>query len=163
MASTSQTSLLMWSITDFNDQSRFTFTDCQEVCKCLSVIFTISLSWMLHHKSYPWGTLREDCTSRLSHLGFFSSHLTVIISENLFLSFFRFTFIPNILLSFISSQLTTWFCHNSQKTSMPRYERVTAFVNLINVTMISKVLNLHNGICLIKVVPTETWVHNSIF
>ena len=118
---------------------------------------------MLHHKSDPWGTLREDHTSRLPHLGFFSSHLTAITSENLFSSFFSFTFIPKILLSFISSQLTTWFCHNSQKTSMPPvhpcmfYERVIAFVNLTIVTMISKVLNLHNGICMIEeVVPTDT-------
>ena len=125
---------------------------------------------MLHHKSDPWGTLREDHTSRLPHLGFFSSHLTAITSENLFSSFFSFTFIPKILLSFISSQLTTWFCHNSQKTSMPPvhpcmfYERVIAFVNLTIVTMISKALNLHNGICMMEeVVPTDTWVHNSIF
>ena len=52
--------------------------------------------------------------------------LTLIIDENLLFSFFSFTFKPNILQSFISSQLTTRFCHDSQKTSMPSTFRLTA-------------------------------------
>ena len=55
----------------------------------------------------------------LLHLRTFSSHLTVIIGKVLLLSFFSFTFQPKILQTFISSQLTTWFRHDSQKTSMP--------------------------------------------
>ena len=36
------------------------------------------------------------------------------------------------------------------------YDSVIAFVNLINVTMIVKVLNLYShGICMIEVVPTD--------
>ena len=47
-------------------------------------------------------------------------HLIVIFGENLLSSFFSSTIKPKILQSFISSQLTTWFCHDFQKTSMPR-------------------------------------------
>ena len=65
------------------------------------------------------GTFRDNHTSDLSHLSTFSSYLNVIIGENLFTPFFSFTFKPKILQSFISSQLTTWFRHDSQKTSMP--------------------------------------------
>ena len=36
------------------------------------------------------------------------------------------------------------------------YENVIDFINLINVTMIVKVLNLYSGICIIEVVPTDT-------
>ena len=68
---------------------------------------------------YVWGTFCDDCTSRLSHLSRLSSHLPVIIGENLLSSFFIFTFKPKILQSFTCSQLTTCFRHNSQKTSMP--------------------------------------------
>ena len=66
-----------------------------------------------------WATYPDNHMSRLSHLSTFSSHLTVVIAENLLLSFFSFTFKPKTLQSFISSQLTTYFCHDSQKTSMP--------------------------------------------
>ena len=69
--------------------------------------------------THNWGTYRGDHTSPLSHLSTLSSHLTVSIGKNLLLSFFSFTFEPKILQSFISSQLTTWFCHDSQKTSLP--------------------------------------------
>ena len=55
-----------------------------------------------------WGSYCDGGTSRLSHLSSFSSHLTVIIGENLLLSFFSFTFKPKIFQSFISSQLTTF-------------------------------------------------------
>ena len=41
--------------------------------------------------------------------------------ENLLSSFFSFTFKPKILQSSISSQLTTWFRYDSQKTSMPPF------------------------------------------
>ena len=67
---------------------------------------------------FQWGTYRDDPTSRLSHLSTFSSYLTAIIGENLLLSFFSFNFKLKILQSFISSQLTTCFGHNSQKTSI---------------------------------------------
>ena len=77
---------------------------CQKFCK-------------LHR--YDRGTYRDDHSSLLSHLSTFSSLLTVIKGENLLSSFFSFTFKPKILQSFISSQSTTWFCHDSQKTSMP--------------------------------------------
>ena len=40
--------------------------------------------------------------------------------QKLLSSFFSFTFKLKILQSFISSQLTTWFCHYSQKTCMPQ-------------------------------------------
>ena len=69
--------------------------------------------------SCSWGTYHDDCTPCLSHLRTFSPHITVIIDEELLSSFFSFTFKPKILQSFISSQLTTWFRHDSQKTSMP--------------------------------------------
>ena len=41
-----------------------------------------------------WGSYCDGGTSRLSHLSSFSSHLTVIIGENLLLSFFSFTLNP---------------------------------------------------------------------
>ena len=50
---------------------------------------------------------------------FFLSYLTFIIGKILLLSFFSFIFKAKILQSFISSQLTTWFSHDSQKASMP--------------------------------------------
>ena len=65
-----------------------------------------------------WGTYRHICTSHFSYLRTFPSHLTFIDSKNLLSSFFTFTLKPKILQSFISSQLTTWFCHDSQITSM---------------------------------------------
>ena len=70
------------------------------------------------YENQIWGTNRDDCTSRLPHFRTFLSHLTVIIGKNLQSSFFSFTFKPKILQSFISSQLTTWFCEDSYKTSM---------------------------------------------
>ena len=69
--------------------------------------------------AFGGGTYRDAHTSRLSCLSTFYSHLTVIIGENLLLSFFKFTFKPKNLQRLISSQLTTWFCHDSQKTRMP--------------------------------------------
>ena len=66
---------------------------------------------------FQWGTYRDDRTSRLSHLSTFSSHLIVIISEHFLSSFFTFTYKLEILQSIISSQFTTWFCHNSKMTS----------------------------------------------
>ena len=48
-----------------------------------------------------------------------SSHLLVITSENLPLSFYSFTLKPKISQKFISAQLATWFCHDSQNISMP--------------------------------------------
>ena len=74
-------------------------------------------NWEL--SNYSWGTYRNDRTSRLSHLITFPSHLNVIIGENLLLSFFSYTFKPEILQSYITSHLTSWFCHDSQKASMP--------------------------------------------
>ena len=59
------------------------------------------------------GTYRDNIASHLSLLSTFSSHLTVIIGENLLSSFFSFTFKAKILQYFISSQLTIWFCHYS--------------------------------------------------
>ena len=48
-------------------------------------------------------------------------------------SFFNFTFKPKILKTFISSQLTTWFCRNSQKTNMPPLNMRVAYpMNLIS-------------------------------
>ena len=64
------------------------------------------------------GTYRDDRTSWLSHLRTFSSHFTFIISKKLLSPFFNFSFQPKVLQSFISSQLTTWFRHDSQKTSI---------------------------------------------
>ena len=65
-----------------------------------------------------WGTYRDDRTSRLSHWRTFFSHLTVIIGKKLLSSFFSFTFKHKILQNLTSSQLTTWFSHDSQKTGM---------------------------------------------
>ena len=83
------------------------------------------------------GTLRDDHTSDLSHLSTFFSHLNVIIGENLLLSFFSSTFEPKVLQSFISSQLTTWFCHNSQKTNMPPNTCTLLIIDLILLPPIS--------------------------
>ena len=61
------------------------------------------------HLVHSWGTYRDNRALRLSHLGAFSSHLTVIIGENLLSSFFiRHFFTVN-----------NCFRHDSQKTSMP--------------------------------------------
>ena len=73
---------------------------------------------------YQWYTLlviliHMDHTSPLSHLSTFSSYLAVIVGGNLLSSFFSFTFKPKFFQRFISSQLTTWFRNDSQKTSIP--------------------------------------------
>ena len=53
-----------------------------------------------------------------SYASYFPTYLSLLAnfcSRQSSSSHFR----PTILRSFISSQLTTWFCHYSQKTSMP--------------------------------------------
>ena len=75
-----------------------------------------------------WGTCRDNRTSCLSHLRTFSSHLTVNIDKNLLSSISSFTFKLKILQNFISSQLTKWFQHDSQKFSMAPY----TVINIIN-------------------------------
>ena len=85
----------------------------------------LCLCYVYEQISDKWGTYRDDHTSHLSYVRTFSSHLTVtvIIGKSLLASIFSFTFKPKILQSFISSQLTTWLCHDSQKTSMPPTNR----------------------------------------
>ena len=84
-----------------------------------SMIAYIIFSEYFWKFQWKWGTFRDDRTSRLPYLSTLYFRFTVIIGENLLSSFFSFTFNPTILQSLISSQLTTWFCHYSQKTSMP--------------------------------------------
>ena len=84
-----------------------------------TIIFTFSILKISIIYFIFLETYRDDRASRFSHLSTFSSHFTVIIGENLLASFFSFIFKPKILQSFVSSQLTTWFHYNSQKTSMP--------------------------------------------
>ena len=83
-----------------------TLKDCYRlVHNCRKIVawklWSIFIHWSLR------GTYRDRRASRLSHLRTFSSHLTVIIGENLL-----------VILIFISSQLATWFCHYSEKSSM---------------------------------------------
>ena len=81
--------------------------------------------WVVNHTNIPglvWTTnpvYRWSSYFMLVTFKRLSFPLTVIIDENLLLSFFSFTFKPNTLQSIISSQLKTRFRHGSQKTSMP--------------------------------------------
>ena len=64
-------------------------------------------------------TYHHDRTSRLTCLSTFSSNITVVVCENLLSPLFSFVFKSGILQSIISPQLTKWFHHDSQNTSIP--------------------------------------------
>ena len=108
------------------------------------------------------GTYRDDRASPLSHLSTFSSHLTVIIGEDLLSSFFSFTFKPKILQSFIFSQLTTWFRHDSQKTSMPPNKEL---INMFKCSYkdLSFQFSLTNINCMCSVAPLSCFLFLFIY